>query len=271
MAVDKLVDSTQLDADLTSVANAIRTKGGTSADLAFPAGFVSAVNAIPTGGTTPNYLDCATTLESIFSGSSNMPQKVSCAPAKIGQTGHFMTRAYETGKSNATIDVEIDFRQTTPFALKLTFYQAYGTKSITITGNLQYCTSYDGFLNYPVALQEVNMVFDFTSCATANDCRIASLGSNNHITDMRFAPNTLSFSIDFITKFTAVNAATLVSLANCLKDDVTGQTLTVTSGQKAICDSTMGVISGGLFVEDQSGSVTLTDFITNTKGWTVSV
>lgn len=49
MAVDKLVDSTQLDADLTSVANAIRTKGGTSADLAFPAGFVSAVQAIPTG------------------------------------------------------------------------------------------------------------------------------------------------------------------------------------------------------------------------------
>lgn len=50
MAVDKLVDSTQLDADLTSVANTIRTKGGTSAPLAFPAGFVNAINAIPTGG-----------------------------------------------------------------------------------------------------------------------------------------------------------------------------------------------------------------------------
>ena len=49
MSVDKLVDSTQLDSDLTSIANAIRTKGGTSADLAFPAGFVSAVQAIPTG------------------------------------------------------------------------------------------------------------------------------------------------------------------------------------------------------------------------------
>ena len=46
MAVDKLVDSTQLDADLTSVANAIRTKGGTSGQLAFPAGFISAVGAI---------------------------------------------------------------------------------------------------------------------------------------------------------------------------------------------------------------------------------
>lgn len=45
--------------DLTSVANAIRTKGGTSAQLAFPAGFVSAIEAIPTGGgsTPPRLLN----------------------------------------------------------------------------------------------------------------------------------------------------------------------------------------------------------------------
>ena len=34
------------DTDLTSVANAIRTKSGTSGQLAFPSGFVSAVNSI---------------------------------------------------------------------------------------------------------------------------------------------------------------------------------------------------------------------------------
>lgn len=50
MALDKLVDSTQLDSDLTSIADAIRTKGGTSASLTFPAGFVQAVDAIETGG-----------------------------------------------------------------------------------------------------------------------------------------------------------------------------------------------------------------------------
>ena len=55
MANDKLVDSTQLDADLTSVANAIRTKGGTSADLDFPADFVSAIAAIPSGGGNVQY------------------------------------------------------------------------------------------------------------------------------------------------------------------------------------------------------------------------
>lgn len=59
MSVDKLVDSTQLDADLTSVANAIRTKGGTSASLAFPADFVSAIAAIPTGGGGVSWDDIA--------------------------------------------------------------------------------------------------------------------------------------------------------------------------------------------------------------------
>lgn len=50
MSVDKLVDSTQLDSDLTSVANAIRSKTGGSVSLTFPAEFVSAINGITTGG-----------------------------------------------------------------------------------------------------------------------------------------------------------------------------------------------------------------------------
>ena len=50
MAYDKVIDSSGLEANLTSVANAIRSKGGTSVDLAFPDGFVSAISAIKTGG-----------------------------------------------------------------------------------------------------------------------------------------------------------------------------------------------------------------------------
>lgn len=55
MSVDKLVDSTQLDSDLTSVANAIRAKSGGSSQLAFPAGFVSEIGNIPSGGGTTVY------------------------------------------------------------------------------------------------------------------------------------------------------------------------------------------------------------------------
>lgn len=86
MALDKLVDSTQLDSDLTSVANAIRTKGGTSAQLAFPAGFVSAIGDIPSGGGSQAYYfsdgrvyvedivfpDTITNLTASFNGATNV-------------------------------------------------------------------------------------------------------------------------------------------------------------------------------------------------------
>ena len=48
MAVDKLVDSSALDGDLTLVANAIRAKTGRSAALAFPSEFVSEIASIGT-------------------------------------------------------------------------------------------------------------------------------------------------------------------------------------------------------------------------------
>lgn len=49
MAIDKAVDSAQLDAGLTSIADNIRAKGGTSAALTFPDGFAAAIAAIAAG------------------------------------------------------------------------------------------------------------------------------------------------------------------------------------------------------------------------------
>lgn len=46
MNADAKVDSAQLNSDLTSVANAIRTKSGGNSPLLFPAGFVSEINNI---------------------------------------------------------------------------------------------------------------------------------------------------------------------------------------------------------------------------------
>ena len=49
MAVYKVVDTEKLNADLSDVANAIRTKAETSGGLVFPEGFMSAVNGIQKG------------------------------------------------------------------------------------------------------------------------------------------------------------------------------------------------------------------------------
>lgn len=52
-----MADYLTTDVELTSVANAIRTKGGTSAALTYPTGFVSAIQAIPTGGGASNFIE----------------------------------------------------------------------------------------------------------------------------------------------------------------------------------------------------------------------
>ena len=49
----QLVDADQLSSDLKDVADAIRTRGGTSATLAFPTGFVTAINELSTVSDTP--------------------------------------------------------------------------------------------------------------------------------------------------------------------------------------------------------------------------
>lgn len=50
MAIDKAVDSAVLEAGLTTIANAIREKGGTSDTLAFPDAMAEAIAAIEAGG-----------------------------------------------------------------------------------------------------------------------------------------------------------------------------------------------------------------------------
>lgn len=47
MALDKVVDSAELDAGLTKIADAIREKGGTTVDLKFPEEMETAVKELP--------------------------------------------------------------------------------------------------------------------------------------------------------------------------------------------------------------------------------
>lgn len=55
MANYKVVDADQLDADMATVADAIRSKAGTEDALRFPDGFVSAVEGIEVGGAAEVY------------------------------------------------------------------------------------------------------------------------------------------------------------------------------------------------------------------------
>lgn len=62
------------DTDLTAVADAIRTKGGTSADLVFPHGFVDAIDAIETGSDEWDFFSHAKPSGTIVTASTGIGQ-----------------------------------------------------------------------------------------------------------------------------------------------------------------------------------------------------
>ena len=78
------------DTDLTAVANAIRAKSGGSASLAFPAGFVSEIQAIPSGGGGPHEVPDGYTQLLYLEGTGTQWIKTDVAPTleiKIQVTG----------------------------------------------------------------------------------------------------------------------------------------------------------------------------------------
>lgn len=64
-----MADYLVTDTELTNIANAIRTKGGTQSTLEFPADFVMAINNITTGGAT---------VTGSFIGSGTIEETISC-------------------------------------------------------------------------------------------------------------------------------------------------------------------------------------------------
>ena len=65
-----MADYLVTDTQLTSIANAIRTKGDTLSTLSFPTGFVTAINNITTGG--------GATVTGSFAGSGTIEETISC-------------------------------------------------------------------------------------------------------------------------------------------------------------------------------------------------
>ncbi|MBO4734371.1 MAG: hypothetical protein J5662_07840 [Clostridia bacterium] len=87
-----------------------------------------------------------------------------------------------------------------------------------------------------------------------------------------------SISCDFETSVSfsssdKLTADSLINIANHLKTLSVGdeaQTLSLHATARTLCGNTKGTVTEGEFSKDANGNVYLTDFITNTKGWTLA-
>lgn len=141
---------------------------------------------------------------------------------------------------------------------------------ITINADTSACTTYKnafhGRLEYTFHTVVDGNPLDLSGVIAA-DAQSGMVGV--HVTDIRFVPSSCKYSWNN-SQCWNISDATLVSMANALDGTATGQTLTLHATPKATCHTLMGTVVDGLFTADASGTVTLADFITQTKGWTLA-
>lgn len=128
VSVTKLVNATELDANLTSVANAIRAKSGGSGTLAFPNGFVSEIQSIPTGGGGGDvsyehnkiYLHYITNIDGLGSGSVTWNVKVLAGSSVNAVT--VLTKTFTDSDESIEEELVIDISQYIDTAARLIIF-----------------------------------------------------------------------------------------------------------------------------------------------------
>lgn len=276
MAVDKLVDSTQLDADLTSVANAIRTKGGTSAQMAFPAGFVSAVEAIPTGGSDPGDWTAITRMMTSIIIAENpytKPEEI------IIDAGMATTIRIKGGWTDAggckTLTILNTNRVLDDFSIGLFCYNGQKPVTLNVLDGIK-PKSCIAMFDYQTQLKYVNGVIDFSAVTSGNGLSNI-LRSLTNLIEIRFAPNSAKYDNWTCWRFqsNSLSDESLVSIVN-LPDESVSYSLNLTASAIARLDAMMGTSTLDqtgtyhIFTPDSSGAISASEFVTTVKGWTLA-
>lgn len=140
---------------------------------------------------------------------------------------------------------------------------------LDITGSiLNTTTSISGVFNYCYRLKDLNL----------SDCNMS--GVTNTSNTFAHCYNLINITTNSNTIFPAVSFGlpesqylsnnSLVNIANALPVVEAAQTLALHATPKDRLATIMGAVADGVFTADASGTVTLENFITQTKGWTVA-
>lgn len=283
MAFDKVIDSTQLDAAMTYMANRIRNKTGGTDQITWDSakGFGDAVDAISSGGGSSG-------VDENWKYSNKMVFTDVSAP-ELGDTFEVTLPPNQTDFSYVFgrdsrfkhFIVHSNAQPTSMFEM-FRFANLGGVYTVTLDFDTSKVTTYRGCFFYGIGawggyFTAINGVLDFTSVTKSTEADI--FGDTNNLKVVTFAANTLG--VNFIASaIPNINDTSLLSLINCLKDR-TGEdalTLTVESKWKTADTGRLYVsyvklnADTGLYVlceQTDEGAMTMADAITS-KNWTIA-
>lgn len=257
--------------DLTAVGEAVREKAGLEEAPVWPEGVVDGVGKAAVGlfrfvrraeymfynsqNELPErlelYMPECTTVRSMFGGSASFPSDtlkhlVLTVSDNITNFGNLFQHAAGIGHPSI--------------------------ETVKINGNLCNVTGWNyTFFRCPL-LHTIDADIDFSACSNYGDTTFAGCGS---LENVRFVPNTVGIRISFGDDG-KLSTQSVVSIANGLKAGTT--TLFLHADVKARCETILGTVSTitdgetsyDFFTADENGDTTLTEFITQVKGWTLA-
>ena len=136
----------------------------------------------------------------------------------------------------------------------------------------------EGFFRFPNVSGSRNYLTGFGSGSSAEKIVFLELGDDvvfGNFNEMSDPLQCVIFPVNCIRIGTIkiygnLIDESLVSIGNALKVRESGTAkLTLSDTSKSRLNTIMGTVEDGLFTQDDEGTVTLYDFITQTKGWTV--
>ena len=219
-----VVDKEQLETDLGIVCDAIREKGRTSEQLAFPLGMKSAVEAIQSGGT--NYLDYVTKLTDLFKNAQfEENTEITIAPKILNLSSGDYIDAYSICESAENLKkIKLIYDNEKPYRITSAFKECreieeidFGEK-IVVNG-----TSTSQIFYNAVSLKKITSVLDF-SLLTSNSSPFTGCASLEYV---RLAENSVKTNISF-SNSPLLSADSIQSIIDGLADSTGGTARTVT-------------------------------------------
>lgn len=273
MAFDKVIDSTRLDADIGMIADAIRLKTGEDTPLAFPDAMVQAISEIITCAVI-DYFQYATHCNELFS-LAQIPDSITLVLPNAINLKNMFNEAIGGNIIDLTLNNSVS---------DLSYFMNHQNNDrlstvtkLILRGDLSDVTTYQRFARYCSSLIEVDADIDFSSVTNSSYIGYMFYTASTTPLKVRFVPNTLSLNVSTqVINSRVLDDNSLVSFCNCLT--ARNGTVALSSENKRRCASLPGTVSQctddtgtyDFFTADASGNVTLENFVTQTKGWTIA-
>lgn len=253
---------TALAGDISAARAAVEAKGGTVTVGGGSSQLATDIASISSGAIEDNVKYCSS-----VSFTGTLPSIFNVDGSRLSTLRNFCShntslREFTLSLSDRDLDMYSAFHST-----------QYMEKFVVPSGKLRVSLIQSAFI-YCRALEEIDAEIDISSITNSHFTDDAFTACNS-LKSISFKQNCIQVPISFSSS-SLLSVSSCVSVANGLSESVSDKSITFHSTTKSQLDTILGTVSLDptetfhIFTEDASGTVTLTDFITNTKGWTIA-